>query len=158
MTKISELAGVHKSQPSSHICFQNVSMRSPRKDYSRSDLAWRLCDSISGSLSNNSKLLETPFHAWKHLSWNRFYLSLNEKVHDSKPDRAALVGELKKVLPIISGNLNNFTFNFNFWLVHFTSVRVCINRNGFFDVLLYCWILVWLHVYYSYRVCFTILR
>ena len=37
-----------------------------------------------------------------------------EKPQDSKPDKAALVGELQKALPSIIGNLNNFTFNFNF--------------------------------------------
>ena len=37
-----------------------------------------------------------------------------EKVQDNKPDKAALVGELQKVLPSISGNLNNCTFDFNF--------------------------------------------
>ena len=30
-----------------------------------------------------------------------------EKLQDSKPDKAALVGELQKALPSISGNLNN---------------------------------------------------
>ena len=37
-----------------------------------------------------------------------------EKPQDSKPGKAALVGELQKALPSISGNLNNCTFNFNF--------------------------------------------
>lgn len=37
-----------------------------------------------------------------------------EKPQDGKPDKAALVGELQKALPSISGNLNNCTFNFNF--------------------------------------------
>ena len=37
-----------------------------------------------------------------------------EGVQESKPDKEALVGELQKTLPSISGTLNNCTFNFNF--------------------------------------------
>ena len=37
-----------------------------------------------------------------------------ERVHGGKPDKEALVGELQKALPSISGTLNNYTFNFNF--------------------------------------------
>ena len=36
-----------------------------------------------------------------------------ERVQDSKPDKAALVGEIQKAFPSISCNLNNCTFNFN---------------------------------------------
>ena len=36
-----------------------------------------------------------------------------ENIQDGKPDKEALVGELQKSLPIISGTLNNCTFNFN---------------------------------------------
>ena len=37
-----------------------------------------------------------------------------ESVQETKPDKEALVGELQKTLPSISGTLNNCTFNFNF--------------------------------------------
>ena len=36
-----------------------------------------------------------------------------ESVQETKPDKEALVGELQKTLPSISGTLNNCTFNFN---------------------------------------------
>lgn len=42
--------------------------------------------------------------------------SLEIKKEEDKPgvDKAAILGEVQKALPNISGNLNNCTFNFNF--------------------------------------------